>query len=116
MLNAASAVVPKSLARIILSLCDIPEDKKIANAPKDTRQKVYDMIHSFKIPNGYKIDGYDKAEVTAGGVSAREINSSTMESRLVSGLYFAGEVIDITGRLGGYNLHWAWASAVLSVR
>lgn len=55
-------------------------------------------------------DGYDKAEVTKGGVDTGGLSSSTMEARTVKGLYFAGEVMDVTGELGGYNLHWAWAS------
>ncbi|MFN5866204.1 MAG: NAD(P)/FAD-dependent oxidoreductase [Candidatus Kapaibacterium sp.] len=55
-------------------------------------------------------EGYDKAEVTAGGVDTRELSSKTMESARVSGLYFIGEVVDVTGWLGGYNFQWAWAS------
>ncbi|MEP7297039.1 MAG: NAD(P)/FAD-dependent oxidoreductase [Burkholderiales bacterium] len=56
-------------------------------------------------------EGYRKAEVTAGGVDTRELSSQTMESRLVPGLHFIGEVVDVTGWLGGYNFQWAWASA-----
>ena len=54
--------------------------------------------------------GYAKAEVTAGGVDSRSLSSQTMESRQ-KGLYFIGEVVDVTGWLGGYNFQWAWASA-----
>jgi predicted flavoprotein YhiN len=54
--------------------------------------------------------GYRKAEVTLGGVDTDELSSKTMEVKKVSGLYFVGEVLDVTGQLGGYNLHWAWAS------
>ncbi len=56
-------------------------------------------------------EGYPKAEVTCGGVSTSELSSKTMESRRIPGLYFIGEVIDVTGWLGGYNFQWAWASA-----
>ena len=56
-------------------------------------------------------EGYRKAEVTAGGVDTRELSSQTLESRLVPGLHFIGEVVDVTGWLGGYNFQWAWASA-----
>ena len=56
-------------------------------------------------------EGYRKAEVTAGGVDTRELSSQTMESRRVPGLFFIGEVVDVTGWLGGYNFQWAWASA-----
>jgi predicted Rossmann fold flavoprotein len=54
--------------------------------------------------------GYDKAEVTAGGVDTNELSAKTMESRKISGLYFIGEVVDVTGHLGGFNFQWAWAS------
>ena len=56
-------------------------------------------------------EGYDRAEVTLGGVSTSEISSQTMESKKVPGLYFIGEVVDVTGWLGGYNFQWAWSSA-----
>jgi predicted Rossmann fold flavoprotein len=54
--------------------------------------------------------GYKNAEVTLGGVDTRELSSRTMEARKVPGLYFIGEVVDVTGHLGGYNFQWAWAS------
>jgi predicted Rossmann fold flavoprotein len=55
-------------------------------------------------------EGYDKAEVTAGGVDTKELSAKTMESRKIPGLYFIGEVVDVTGHLGGFNFQWAWAS------
>jgi predicted Rossmann fold flavoprotein len=55
-------------------------------------------------------DGYDKAEVTAGGIDTNELSAKTMESRKIPGLYFIGEVVDVTGHLGGFNFQWAWAS------
>ena len=55
-------------------------------------------------------EGYGKAEVTAGGVDTAELSSQTMEARRVPGLYFIGEVVDVTGHLGGFNFQWAWAS------
>jgi predicted Rossmann fold flavoprotein len=55
-------------------------------------------------------EGYEKAEVTAGGVDTAELSSKTMEGRRVPGLYFIGEVVDVTGQLGGFNFQWAWAS------
>ncbi|MDE2400801.1 MAG: NAD(P)/FAD-dependent oxidoreductase [Burkholderiales bacterium] len=65
-------------------------------------------------PNG--TEGYAKAEVTAGGVSTQDLSSQTMESKKVPGLYFIGEVVDVTGWLGGYNFQWAWASAMACAR
>ncbi|MES2091495.1 MAG: NAD(P)/FAD-dependent oxidoreductase [Pseudomonadota bacterium] len=61
-------------------------------------------------------EGYAKAEVTAGGVNTQELSSQTMESKKVPGLYFIGEVVDVTGWLGGYNFQWAWASAMACAR
>jgi predicted flavoprotein YhiN len=60
-------------------------------------------------PNG--TEGYRKAEVTVGGVDTRELSSTACESRKLPGLHFIGEVVDVTGWLGGYNFQWAWASA-----
>jgi predicted flavoprotein YhiN len=57
-------------------------------------------------------EGFAKAEVTVGGVDTAELDARTMESKRVKGLYFIGEVVDVTGWLGGYNFQWAWASAV----
>ncbi len=67
------------------------------------------QLHAWKItPAG--TEGYEKAEVTAGGVDTNELSAKTMESRKVPGLYFIGEVVDVTGHLGGFNFQWAWAS------
>ena len=69
------------------------------------------QLHAWRLtPAG--TEGYAKAEVTAGGVDTRELDARTMESRKVPGLFFIGEVVDVTGWLGGYNFQWAWASAV----
>jgi len=57
-------------------------------------------------------EGFEKAEVTVGGVDTDGLDARTMESKRVAGLYFIGEVVDVTGWLGGYNFQWAWASAV----
>jgi predicted Rossmann fold flavoprotein len=66
-------------------------------------------VHSWQvIPEG--TEGYAKAEVTAGGVDTNELSARTMESRKAPGLYFIGEVVDVTGHLGGFNFQWAWAS------
>jgi predicted Rossmann fold flavoprotein len=73
-------------------------------------QKIADHIHRLQLtPAG--TEGFKKAEVTVGGVSTADLSSQTMEARRVPGLYFIGEVVDVTGQLGGYNFQWAWASA-----
>jgi hypothetical protein len=66
-------------------------------------------LHKWKIePDA--TEGYGKAEVTIGGVDTGELSAKTMEARKVSGLFFIGEVVDVTGQLGGFNFQWAWAS------
>jgi predicted Rossmann fold flavoprotein len=68
-------------------------------------------LHAWRVrPDGS--EGFAKAEVTVGGVDTNELDARTMESKRVKGLYFIGEVVDVTGWLGGYNFQWAWASAV----
>jgi predicted flavoprotein YhiN len=65
--------------------------------------------HRWQVaPSG--TEGYEKAEVTAGGVDTDELSAKSMESRKVPGLFFIGEVVDVTGHLGGFNFQWAWAS------
>jgi len=72
-------------------------------------EEIAQRLHRWEIlPAG--TEGYAKAEVTLGGVDTGELSSKTMESRRVPGLYFIGEVVDVTGWLGGYNFQWAWAS------
>ena len=66
-------------------------------------------LHHWQLrPGG--TEGYRKAEVTAGGVDTGELSSKTMEAKRAPGLFFIGEVVDVTGHLGGYNFQWAWAS------
>jgi predicted Rossmann fold flavoprotein len=81
-----------------LNQCTIKELANIAH-----------LLHHWEITPA-RTGGFEKAEVTRGGIDTAELSSATMETGKVPGLYFVGEVIDVTGQLGGYNLHWAWAS------
>jgi predicted Rossmann fold flavoprotein len=81
----------------------------LSQVPDKTLEEFAERLHDWQIiPSGTV--GYGKAEVTRGGVDTNELSSKTMESKKVPGLYFIGEVVDVTGWLGGYNFHWAWAS------
>jgi predicted Rossmann fold flavoprotein len=107
--TALRKIVPQRLA-------DLWIDK---HQPKDWTNRSLELLeeglHNWKVrPEG--TEGYEKAEVTAGGVNTRELSGKTMESRKSPGLYFIGEVVDVTGWLGGYNFQWAWASAVAAGR
>ncbi len=88
-----------------------PVENQLSNLPDEQIKSYADQIKSWIL---YPSDtaGYDKAEVTLGGVDTDAISSKTMEAKQQPGLYFIGEVLDVTGHLGGYNFQWAWASAV----
>ena len=113
--NELAQLIPRRLADTWLA--GIPE---IAGRPlPELRDKQLHHLASTLqqwrlMPSG--TEGYRKAEVTAGGVDTRELSSQTMESRLCAGLFFIGEVVDVTGWLGGYNFQWAWASAAACAR
>ena len=78
-------------------------------------ERMEEGVHQWEIrPAG--TEGYEKAEVTAGGVDTAELSSKTMESKKVPGLFFIGEVVDVTGWLGGFNFQWAWASGAAAGR
>lgn len=106
--NALQGFFPERFAEI---MCDwlLPQQKPIADTSDRDIKALCDGLQRWVIqPSGTV--GYNKAEVTRGGVDTREISSKTMESTLVPGLYFVGEVMDVTGQLGGFNFQWAWAS------
>jgi len=107
MRNLLSEFLPKRLAHI---WCELYIQSKPVNQYSDKELRAIGQhIHNWTIrPAG--TEGYNTAEVTLGGVDTDELSSKTMEAKKVPGLYFTGEVIDVTGQLGGYNLHWAWAS------
>lgn len=88
-----------------------PIEQQLSNLPDEALKSYAESIHHWQL---YPSDtaGYDKAEVTLGGVDTDEVSSKTMESKKQPGLYFIGEVLDVTGHLGGYNFQWAWASGV----
>lgn len=87
----------------------LPVEKPVASLTKSELELIEETIHRFKVkPAGDK--GYDKAEVMRGGIDTNELSSKTLECKKISGLYFGGECVDVTGWLGGYNFQWAWAS------
>ena len=86
-----------------------PLDQPLANAPKTVLEQIISRL-SGAVLIVQRTAGYTKAEVTAGGIDTREVNPTTFEIKKWPGLYAIGELLDVTGRLGGFNLHWAWAS------
>ena len=88
-------------------------NRTITDLTKEKLSYIAKFIHNFQVPISDS-EGYLKAEVTSGGVDTRELSSKTMESIKVPGLFFVGEVVDVTGWLGGYNFQWAWSSGFVA--
>jgi predicted Rossmann fold flavoprotein len=107
--NTLAKLLPKRLIEIMQAQGQIPECAlKQLNHPQV--EALHNTLHAWQVqPNG--TEGYRTAEVTLGGVDTHEISSKTMGSLKTEGLYFIGEVVDVTGWLGGYNFQWAWSSA-----
>jgi len=102
--NALAEVLPRRLAEFFH-----PTPAALQEQSDAKLRALSDAIHRFVV-KPLHTTGYDKAEVTRGGVSTSELSQKTMEAKKVRGLFFVGEVVDVTGWLGGYNFQWAWAS------
>jgi len=105
--------LPKSLSKAFLNEWQIV-DRPINQLSKKEKEKLKQLKHYSFAPAGNF--GYTKAEATKGGVNTNEIDSKTMMSKKVRNLYFVGEVVDVTGKLGGYNFQWAFSSAVVCAK
>ena len=107
--TALARLLPKKLVELWLDQ-GLLQDEVLARLSKVRLENLVNLIHNWQfVPNG--TEGYRTAEVTMGGVDTHAISSKTMESNQVGSLYFIGEVLDVTGWLGGYNFQWAWSSA-----
>ena len=107
--NELATHLPQRLAQAWLARGGLPEDRPMPEVADKPLRQLAESLSAWRIaPSG--TEGWKKAEVMAGGVDTREIDSKTMESRRAPGLHFIGEVVDVTGWLGGYNFQWAWAS------
>jgi predicted Rossmann fold flavoprotein len=107
--NAFQGILPKRFAERWV------ERNPPAALTNAALEKFEQSVHAWSV-TPVDTEGYEKAEVTAGGVDTGELSSKTMESRKVPGLFFIGEVVDVTGHLGGFNFQWAWASAAAAGR
>jgi hypothetical protein len=107
--QALHEVLPQRLANYLV---EIGAPKGWSNAALEACER---KLHRWEFrPTG--TEGFEKAEVTAGGVDTAGLQARTMEARAVPGLFFIGEAVDVTGQLGGFNFQWAWASAVAAGR
>ena len=111
--NALNDLAGRTMIPVLIRLSGIPEDTKVNSITREQRLRLVQLLKAFPV----HVTGtrpVDEAIVTAGGVSTREINPRTMESKLVSGLYFAGEVLDVDGYTGGFNLQIAWSTGYVA--
>jgi len=108
--SALAGLVPASVAAAILDVLGIDPNQTMAVMTRDTRRTLTHALLAWPLP---VIDsrGYNYAEVTAGGVDLTEIDPATMASRMCEGLYLVGEILDVDGRIGGFNFQWAWSTA-----
>lgn len=111
--NALGDLAGRAMIPVLIQLSGIPEDTKVNSITKQQRMKLLHLFKAFPV----SVSGtrpIDEAIVTAGGVSTREVNPRTMESKLVKGLYFAGEILDVDGYTGGFNLQIAWSTGYMA--
>ena len=107
--NILTKILPARLIETVFSKLKISADLKTNQLARETRESIIQFLFHHELPVNGAI-GYTKAEVTAGGIDLREVNSKTLESELRPGLFFAGEILDVDGRIGGFNFQWAWSS------
>lgn len=111
--NLLKQFFPASFVKSLINATghDYLHDKKVAELNNKERSMLVNAVHYYLVkPDG--LDGKKRAEVMRGGVLTEDLSSRSFESLIVPGLYFSGELLDVTGRLGGYNLHWAYASGL----
>ena len=111
--NSLNKLLPSKLVPVVINLSGIDPDKQVNTITKEERQKLAYLLKNLEISfNGFR--GWNEAIITKGGISVKDINPSTMESKIVSNLYFCGEVLDLDALTGGYNLQIAWSTGYLA--
>lgn len=111
--NSLDNLLPKKLIAVIIQLSKIDPNKKVNTITKTERKILLELLKTFSL-NVKKIGGFEKAIVTAGGVDLKEVDPKTMRSKLVDNLYLAGEVLDLDGPTGGFNLQVAWSTGFVA--
>lgn len=111
--NVIERMLPKKMVPIFLQIADIPEDKKVHSISKNERHRMMELMKGLEM----HIEGvrtFDEAIVTRGGVSVKEVSPTTMESKLIKKIYFAGEMLDLDAVTGGFNLQIAWSTGYVA--
>ena len=115
LVNTLACVLPERFGEALCRHVECDPRRAIAQVPRHERDRLIAALTKFPLPITME-RGWNYAEVTAGGVPLEEVNFRTMESKLVSGLYLVGEILDCDGRIGGFNFQWAWATGNLAGR
>ncbi len=111
--NSIQKLLPSKMIPIIIELSGIDPDKKVNEITKEERMRLVELLKALPM-TVIGLRGWNEAIITKGGVSVKNVNPSTMESKLVNGLYFAGELLDLDAMTGGYNLQIAWSTGYLA--
>ena len=113
--NSLNHLFPAKLIPVMIKRSGIDPEKQVNEVTAEERKRLVDLTKAFSVTlTG--LSGYNEAIVTQGGVNVKEVNPSTMESKKLQGLYFAGEVLDLDGVTGGFNLQIAWSTGMLAGR
>lgn len=111
--NALDGLLPGRMIPVLIAQCGISPDKRVNEIIKEERKKLVQSLKELPL-HVTGTGGFDEAVITQGGISVKEVNPSTMESKLVKGLYFAGEILDVDALTGGFNLQIAWSTGYLA--
>ncbi len=111
--NSIQKLLPSKMIPIIIKLSGINPDKQVNEITREERAQLVDLLKGLPMTI-IGLRGWNEAIITKGGVSVKQVNPSTMESKLVNGLYFAGELLDLDAMTGGYNLQIAWSTGYLA--
>ncbi|MCP4147024.1 MAG: aminoacetone oxidase family FAD-binding enzyme, partial [bacterium] len=111
--NSLDKLLPKTMIPVFIELSGIPPEKKVNLITRMERKK---LLHLFKelTVNVHSLYGFEKAIITAGGIALKEVSPSTMRSKLIDNLYFAGEILDLDAPTGGYNLQLCWSTGFVA--
>jgi len=111
--NSLDKLLPKKMIEPIIELCNIDPYKKVNEITKEEREILVENIKNIPLTiSGTR--GFNEAIITRGGISVKDINPKTMESKIVPNMYFVGEVLDLDAKTGGYNLQIAWSTGYLA--
>jgi predicted Rossmann fold flavoprotein len=108
-------LLPSRFTEVFLRKIGFDTATTMKKCPRASRGRLIHLLLNYPL-EVTGVVGYKKAEVTAGGVDLKEVKAATMESKRIPGLYFTGEILDIDGRIGGFNFQWAWSTGTIAGR